>query len=159
MVQYTLTFNDPDGAGPLTGGSGILTLNETTLGNLIENAPTAGESLVAIVNGTSFTINSSSYSQWHIDLGSGQFNNLGLTSFVNYSVSNMVFLDTYGGGTYDIQRAQNSPLVGSASYTIGPPTVVSGIPEPSTWAMMTLGFAAVGFMAHRRKNRMALNAA
>ena len=28
---------------------------------------------------------------------------------------------------------------------------VSAVPEPSTWAMMLLGFAGVGFMAYRRK--------
>ena len=27
-----------------------------------------------------------------------------------------------------------------------------GVPEPSTWAMMILGFAGVGFMAYRRRN-------
>jgi hypothetical protein len=35
---------------------------------------------------------------------------------------------------------------------------VSAIPEPSTWAMMLLGFAGVGFMAYRRKNNVALAA-
>jgi hypothetical protein len=29
---------------------------------------------------------------------------------------------------------------------------VAAVPEPSTWAMMILGFAGVGFMAYRRKN-------
>jgi hypothetical protein len=33
------------------------------------------------------------------------------------------------------------------------------VPEPSTWAMMLLGFAGVGFMAYRRKSRPALMAA
>jgi PEP-CTERM motif len=37
--------------------------------------------------------------------------------------------------------------------------VTSGVPEPSTWAMMILGFAGIGFMTYRRKNKMALNAA
>jgi hypothetical protein len=32
--------------------------------------------------------------------------------------------------------------------TNGPP--VPAVPEPSTWAMMILGFAGVGFMAYRR---------
>ena len=36
---------------------------------------------------------------------------------------------------------------------------VAAVPEPSTWAMMILGFAGVGFMAYRRKNKMALNVA
>jgi hypothetical protein len=30
---------------------------------------------------------------------------------------------------------------------------VRGVPEPSTWAMMILGFMGVGFMAYRRKGR------
>jgi hypothetical protein len=38
----------------------------------------------------------------------------------------------------------------------------NAVPEPSTWAMMILGFAGIGFMAYRRKNNqneIALNAA
>jgi hypothetical protein len=31
--------------------------------------------------------------------------------------------------------------------------VQGGIPEPSTWAMMILGFAGIGFMAYRRKGK------
>jgi hypothetical protein len=34
--------------------------------------------------------------------------------------------------------------------------MASAVPEPSTWAMMFLGFAAIGFMAYRRKSRPAL---
>jgi hypothetical protein len=36
---------------------------------------------------------------------------------------------------------------------------VSAVPEPSTWAMMILGFAGVGFMAFRRKSKQAWMAA
>ena len=32
------------------------------------------------------------------------------------------------------------------------------VPEPSTWAMMILGFAGIGFMAYRRKSKPALMA-
>jgi hypothetical protein len=28
--------------------------------------------------------------------------------------------------------------------------VTSGVPEPSTWAMMMLGFAGLGYVAYRR---------
>jgi hypothetical protein len=35
----------------------------------------------------------------------------------------------------------------------------SGVPEPSTLAMMLLGFAGIGFMAYRRKSKPALMAA
>ena len=35
-------------------------------------------------------------------------------------------------------------------------SLTAGVPEPSTWAMMILGFAGVGFMAYRRKSKPAL---
>ncbi|MBN8987265.1 MAG: PEP-CTERM sorting domain-containing protein [Rhizobiales bacterium] len=38
-------------------------------------------------------------------------------------------------------------------------TAVGGVPEPSTWAMMILGFAGVGFMAYRRRHQTATLAA
>src|SRR5258708_36249582 len=31
--------------------------------------------------------------------------------------------------------------------------VTTGVPEPSTWAMMLLGFTGLGFMAYRRKSK------
>jgi PEP-CTERM motif len=31
---------------------------------------------------------------------------------------------------------------------------VNAVPEPSTWAMMLLGFAGLGFMAYRRRNQI-----
>jgi hypothetical protein len=38
----------------------------------------------------------------------------------------------------------------------GNAVAVSAVPEPSTWAMMILGFAGVGFMAYRRRNNTAM---
>ena len=37
-------------------------------------------------------------------------------------------------------------------FTVG----VSAVPEPSTWAMMILGFAGVGFMTYRRSRKTSL---
>jgi len=37
----------------------------------------------------------------------------------------------------------------SGSFTI----TVSAVPEPATWAMMTLGFAGIGFMTYRRRRQ------
>jgi PEP-CTERM motif len=36
---------------------------------------------------------------------------------------------------------------------------VPAIPEPSTWAMLLIGFAGIGFMVCRSKNKLALKAA
>jgi hypothetical protein len=37
--------------------------------------------------------------------------------------------------------------------------VAAPVPEPSTWAMLLLGFAGLGFMAYRRKSKPALTGA
>jgi hypothetical protein len=42
---------------------------------------------------------------------------------------------------------------------VGNSPLNSSVPEPSTWAMLLLGFAGVGFMAYRRKSKPALIAA
>jgi hypothetical protein len=154
VVQYTLTFNDPDGNGPLTGGSGTLTLNEASVGNLNENAPTTGESFVGTVDGIPFTINGSNFSQWSINLQNGVFNNLQVVSAHNFSVKGEDFLATSGGGQWQIQVTQESPLVSSGTFSIA-----AAVPEPSTWAMMILGFVGVGFTAFRHKKKTALLAA
>jgi PEP-CTERM motif len=36
---------------------------------------------------------------------------------------------------------------------------ITAVPEPSTWAMMILGFAGIGFLAYRRKNSAVLRLA
>lgn len=80
------------------------------------------------------------------------------------TVSDIHFVE-YGDGWYDKDKGQwTNPEGGTSTLkivadfkdTIAAPPV----PEPSTWAMMILGFAGVGFMAYRRKrNGSALNAA
>jgi hypothetical protein len=53
--------------------------------------------------------------------------------------------------------------VGNANLTnvttYDPNVVTSAVPEPSTWAMMILGFAGVGFLAYRRKRMIAVSVA
>ena len=75
----------------------------------------------------------------------------------------------YGGNEFPQNQVTTfNPL--TAAVTFGPnetgapsdfwglaPT--SAVPETSTWAMLLLGFAGVGFMAYRRKSKPALMAA
>jgi PEP-CTERM motif len=56
---------------------------------------------------------------------------------------------------------------GAASYAeVGPNyayiatgNIVASVPEPSTWVMMILGFAGLGFLASRRRGQMSINPA
>jgi PEP-CTERM motif len=54
-------------------------------------------------------------------------------------------------GVCDITCVAGTGLVGSS--------VTSAVPEPSTWAMLILGFAGVGFVSYRRKSRPAFRLA
>jgi hypothetical protein len=65
-----------------------------------------------------------------------------------------------GGNSFGFRVSGALPSVFDVWYTDGSGTgTVSAVPEPSTWAMMLLGFAGVGFMAYRRKSKPALMAA
>jgi hypothetical protein len=69
--------------------------------------------------------------------------------------------NTYCNGcTADGVYEYNPGYIGSAS-NLGDPGVwvSSAVPEPSTWAMIILGFVGLGFVAHRRKSKPALMAA
>jgi hypothetical protein len=73
--------------------------------------------------------------------------NLTLSS-LGFSVANN------GDQIYFASDLANGPTTGpgAATATGGVGALASAVPEPSTWAMMMLGFAGVGFMAYRRKS-------
>jgi len=55
-------------------------------------------------------------------------------------------------GTFELTTQSSSR---EGTFTFSSTTVVTPVPEPSTWAMMILGFIGVGFMAYRRKGKQA----
>jgi hypothetical protein len=63
-------------------------------------------------------------------------------------LSNIHFVET-GAGDYNGSTWTN-PEGGTSVLSIT--ANISAVPEPSTWAMMILGFAGVGFLAYRRRN-------
>jgi hypothetical protein len=54
-------------------------------------------------------------------------------------------------GSYFIEILGTVPVGQDVSLLVNGNTFTAAIPEPSTWAMMVLGFLAVGFLAYRRK--------
>jgi hypothetical protein len=62
-----------------------------------------------------------------------------------------VTLDLDGGFTGTQQALFNN-------FTVNDTVIAAPVPEASTWAMLILGFAGVGFMAYRRRNQTALAA-
>lgn len=70
---------------------------------------------------------------------------------------------TWGTAVYDENPGLNYPTItgsyGQNGLLAVDFSVASAVPEPSTWAMLLLGFAGLGFMAYRRKASPALMAA
>jgi PEP-CTERM motif len=65
----------------------------------------------------------------------------------------------FGNSTVETEFSGAPIFVVSGTITEGP-GIAPAVPEPSTWAMMILGFCGVGFMAYRRKqNELAFSAA
>jgi subtilisin family serine protease len=70
----------------------------------------------------------------------------------NRDIFNVAFDTVNGVQTF---TANNSQLNGLGNTITFP----SAVPEASTWAMLLLGFAGLGFMAYRRNSKPALSAA
>src|SRR5207248_5821720 len=65
-------------------------------------------------------------------------------------------LSTGDGGTKAFFAADISTTFPSGLANTGPVgglTISTAVPEPSTWAMMILGFVGVGFLAYRRRGQ------
>jgi hypothetical protein len=78
---------------------------------------------------------------------------------VNFSCSGSTDCNVISSGSLSITTG----TLDAGTYTLGFRStsqvnvagVQTAVPEPSTWAMMILGFAGVGFMAYRRRNNVA----
>jgi hypothetical protein len=81
-------------------------------------------------------------------IGGGNFFLIG-TSFSGVAPTSGELLLWY----FDQNNGDNTQFV-TATVTTG----VGAVPEPSTWAMMILGFAGVGFMRYRRRKSAMLAA-
>ena len=62
-----------------------------------------------------------------------------------------IYLDVDGGYGATQQALLNN-------FTVNNDVMMAPVPEASTWAMMILGFAGIGFVAYRRRNTAALAA-
>jgi hypothetical protein len=84
--------------------------------------------------------------------GLGPFNLNGVT------ISDLNFSEI-GGGTYNTVTQHWDNPEGATSHLYITADFTAAVPEPSTWAMMILGFGGIGFMAYRRRSKPALMAA
>jgi hypothetical protein len=82
--------------------------------------------------------------------------NLGPFTLAGVTISDLKF-SLSGAGSYDGSTWRN-PEGGTSVLNITA-DFTAAVPEASTWAMMILGFAGVGFLAYRRKGQHAVRLA
>jgi hypothetical protein len=86
-----------------------------------------------------------------------------LTSAESFFQNNAVDLGSNSGPAVDLTFGYSLIADGSGGFgfdfAVGDPPGASAVPEPSTWAMLLLGFAGLCFAAYRRDNRATLEAA
>jgi hypothetical protein len=60
-----------------------------------------------------------------------------------------------GNNSLDIFYADRAQVAAYMSLDVAGASIIAGVPEPATWAMMIVGFGAVGFMLRRTRRQVA----
>jgi hypothetical protein len=133
----------------LTSGAGSTILTGASqLGNTMLNTFFNFQGTVSVTNGQTFTVAHDDGLTLVID-GLHVIDAPGPTSPTTTTV-------TYTGptGNFAFDLAYGECCGAPARLAISLP-LEAAVPEPSTWAMMILGFMGVGFMAYRRRDKQA----
>jgi hypothetical protein len=85
--------------------------------------------------------------------GASQFTPFLGDAIVTSETGHGVFDVHFNGIGFDVTNIGTFPGQPEDGIFVTADIVERGVPEPSTWAMMILGFAGVGFMAYRRRNK------
>jgi hypothetical protein len=77
--------------------------------------------------------------------------NLSLPASITTPFTHTFDYDRGASGTYYLSNGTGSETIFAQLATLTVSEHVGAVPEPSTWAMMLLGFAGVGFAAYRKR--------
>jgi hypothetical protein len=132
----------------ITGGAGTLNVFITAQGLTV---PTSAffSSFTENVLSAGVTVQELTFRDTANGLFTGTL--LSSTTFNSIGSNIQTAFASAGPGPYSVTE-EYIITVGAAGGSANSSIVVS-VPEPSTWAMMILGFLGVGFMAYRRKGR------
>jgi hypothetical protein len=75
-----------------------------------------------------------------------------LPTFIIRDISGFPQFNTGDTGVWEVANAAGADSGSNGRFT---PVVGGAIPEPSTWAMMLLGFAGLGYASYRASRRAA----
>jgi CHRD domain/PEP-CTERM motif len=138
--------------------SGLLSPTTASHIHCCTPTPDAGTAIVATQTPT--------FMNFPLGVTSGTYNNGGAAFDMTLASSyNPAFVTANGGTALSAFAALEAGLVAGDAYlnihtTEFPGGEIRGfllaaVPEPSTWAMLILGFAGLGFIGYRRRNSVA----
>jgi PEP-CTERM motif len=85
-----------------------------------------------------------------------------LASAQAFFTANVLGLGHFSSGATDVELLFDETMSSNEgfgfTYAFATTGAVGGVPEPSTWAMVLIGFAGIGFAAYRRRSKAALAA-
>jgi PEP-CTERM motif len=146
-LPYTYTLSTY-AAGDVRAGMPVLTASQVQqiaalmfLGNSANTGPFADAVIQLAI--------------WNVEYG-GAFTYSAVDSATRNSV-NTAILDTDSGGIFDrtdlvLNVLTDAPI--NPSQAFGDATLLAAVPEPSTWAMMLLGFAGIATVSYRRRKSL-----
>jgi hypothetical protein len=154
VVEHAINEVLGGGASGSTLGTGNA---NTAFGGLdLYRYKSSGPTIADIDSTPSYTTNQSAVAGFSVDGGA-----TGIAQF-NQAGGGSDYGDFASVGPCQIQDAFDcgaTPVFSKTSLeylmleAIGYDPVAGGVPEPSTWAMMILGFAGIGTMAYRRRKQ------
>jgi hypothetical protein len=154
VYNFSETVNAFHVSGTLTtdGVIGVLSANDIQAFSLT----VSGDPYVLTKANTSFSLVGSGLTATSSQLLFDFSANFGNFTAVGFSPLGAVGFDNYFGTETIVFAGSPHQSVALGNLVLG---TVAAVPEPATWAMMILGFAGLGFMAYRRKDKLALSAA
>jgi hypothetical protein len=157
-AQYTFSFSGnslfPFGLQTLAG-SGIFTTSDTGVSVIGDDPSDLGFKILSVsgtVNGSNIVapVNANGYGFYFVPTSAfPNFLDGTGSTFSTAAGQSVTFFDQSSNDMFRVNTMGNGIFSGFVTATSSP--VVAAVPEPSTWAMMILGFFGVGFMAYRRK--------
>ena len=108
----------------------------------------------SILDADDFTVTSSNGGSVHV--ANAPNGNFDWTAFTLNGAADLTWVKITADIGDDFKQMKQFQISGLAKDGVEINPQVGGVPEPSTWAMMILGFAGVGFMAYRRRNQFRL---
>lgn len=157
-AQYLFDFSGSGIFGGTLNGNGQITTSDASFINPL-NGYTAQNitGITGTFNGSAITGLAALFGANNLYYLTGPFfvdgNGLGFTTAADVSANLFVTNDT----SYRVNTMGAGLLTGGV--TAKSSAVAAAVPEPATWAMMLLGFGAVGFGMRRRSRTLALQAA